>query len=76
MAKLTPRKRLILKALVELGGSATNAELADATGLHPNGISQTLGTASEGDGWKLKRVYGDRGRDYHWVIETEPFVEF
>lgn len=43
MAKLKKRQRDILAALQALGGTATTREIAAKTGLHVNGVAQSLG---------------------------------
>lgn len=41
--KMKPRQRRILQALIDLGGRATQKEIAQKTGLSVNGVSQSLG---------------------------------
>lgn len=43
MSALKLRQREILAALSELGGQATTNQIAEKAGLHPNGVSQSLG---------------------------------
>src|SRR3989338_75711 len=44
MKALKKRQRLILKALLNLGGTATTRQIAQKTSLNTNGVSQSLGT--------------------------------
>ena len=48
------RHRQILLTLEALGGKATITQIAEKTGLHPNGVSQSIGVlsqyASKGEG--------------------------
>lgn len=66
MAKMKPRQQNILHALQRLGGTATTRQVAEATQLHTNGVSQSLGALKEyveltGEGkagdtqWKLTK---------------------
>ncbi len=41
--KMKPRQRRILQALIDLGGRATQREIAQKTGMSVNGVSQSLG---------------------------------
>lgn len=48
MCTLKKRQRLILSALREMpGGLGTTKEIAEKTGLHVNGVAQTLGALNE-----------------------------
>jgi len=42
-SKMKPRQRRILQALIDLGGRATQKEIAQKTGMSVNGVSQSLG---------------------------------
>jgi hypothetical protein len=58
------RKKTILEALRNLGGQATTREIAIATNLNVNGVSQTLGSMSE-----QVTCLGGRGGDTKWKLE-------
>jgi len=42
-AKMKPRQRRILQVLIDLGGRATQKEIAHMTDMSVNGVSQSLG---------------------------------
>jgi hypothetical protein len=44
--KLNKQQQNILRGLFELGGEASIAEVAAHTSLNPNGVSQSIGSAS------------------------------
>ncbi|HDZ54642.1 MAG TPA: hypothetical protein ENI19_03190 [Candidatus Nealsonbacteria bacterium] len=63
MASLKKRQKEILAALKELGGTATTRQIAKRTGLHVNGVAQSLGA--------LCQVYclERRGGETKWKLE-------
>lgn len=42
MSQLKLRQKRILESLKKLGGTATTRQIAEATGFHVNGVSQSL----------------------------------
>lgn len=62
--QLKKRQKDILYVLKELGGSATTREVAKKTGLHVNGVSQSLGALYE-----YVQCCGGRGGDCVWKIK-------
>ncbi len=64
--KLKPRQRRILQALEDLGGRATQREIAKVTDLSVNGVSQSLSAMFE----HVYRIEWTK-KDATWVIRTE-----
>ncbi len=67
MAKLKPRQRQILAALVSLGGEGSTREIAEKAGLSPNGVAQTLGSPAFDD--IVEGLDGKAG-DYRWKLRV------
>lgn len=65
--KMKPRQRRILQALTDLGGQATQREIANVTGLSVNGVSQSLG-ALQAQG-KVHMTEWTK-KDATWVVWT------
>lgn len=58
---LKKRQKLILKALADLGFEATTRQIAVKTGLHVNGVSQSLGALS-----RYVECLGGKGGEIRW----------
>ncbi len=63
---LKKRQKIILKALIELGGEATTREIAEKTDLNLNGVSQTLSALVE------VSCLGGRGGEIKWKLKSLP----
>ncbi len=63
MDQRTRRKKEILDALKELGGTASTHQLAIATGFNTNGLSQTLNTMPQ------VSCLGGRGGECQWQLK-------
>jgi hypothetical protein len=59
---LKKRQKLILAALVELGGEATTRQIAKKVNLHVNGVSQSLSAI------KGVECLGGRGGEMTWKL--------
>jgi hypothetical protein len=71
MARLKRRHREILNAIRSLGGRATTRQIAIATGLHVNGVSQSLGALS-GNGYVSGiNVRPRAGGEQEWKINAK-----
>jgi hypothetical protein len=67
MARLKPEQRQVLKALEALGGIATTRQVAAATGLSVNGVSQRLGALSDRSrGYVTATNVPGSGGDQEW----------
>lgn len=66
---LKKRQKLILRALTELGGEATTKQVAEKTGLHVNGVSQSLGAMP----WHVVCL-GGRGGETKWQVKKPNMV--
>ena len=61
---LKKRQKIILAALVELGGEATTRQIAEKANLNVNGVSQSLGAMLQ------VICLGGRGGETKWRIKT------
>lgn len=61
---LKKRQKLILAALVKLGGEATTRQIAERVSLNVNGVSQSLGAISQ------VICLDGRGGETKWKIKT------
>ena len=60
------RHKIIIQALRDLGGEATLKELSDKTGLHVNGLSQSMGSISQHVNLEF---LGGKGKDQKYRIK-------
>lgn len=66
---LKKRQKYILSALEELGGEATTRQIAEKTGFHVNGVSQSLSALN-----KCVARLGGSGGEIKWKLrEKEVF---
>lgn len=66
--KMKPRQRRILQALKDLGGRATQREIAQKTDMSVNGVSQSLG-AMQAQGF-VALVEWTR-KEATWAVQTD-----
>ena len=66
--KIKPRQRRILQALKDLGGKATQREIAQKTDMSVNGVSQSLG-ALQGQGFVVLLEWSRK--EATWAIRTD-----
>ena len=65
--RLKKRQKIILAALKDLGGIATTRQIAKATGLHVNGVAQTLGALSD----QYCQYIGGRAGEAEWELKKK-----
>lgn len=70
MKNLKKRQKIILATLDELGGEATTRQIAEKTGLHVNGVSQSLSALN-----KYVAYLGGRGGEIKWKLRPKEETE-
>lgn len=61
------RHRIIVQAIRDLGGQATLKQISKKTGLHVNGLSQSMGSISQQV--ELEFLGGKGGQQIYKIIE-------
>lgn len=64
---LKKRQKLILSALLELGGKATTRQIAEKTNLHVNGVAQSLSALNQ-----YVIFLGGRAGEIKWKLKNLP----